>query len=114
MLTSLVLRLLLALFGMAVIATVGCQESRWGGASAVGRMPGLWRCSGGIGRYGNPNIPPGNWSPVATTRAAASPPRRCWKEVSSRVHGCRRSAAGGPLAELAEPFWVRRSSLEPV
>src|SRR5262245_10669642 len=114
MLVSLVLRLLLALFGMAVITTVGCRAMGRSGTSAAGDRgrTSAWR--GGLGRYGNPHAPPGTlWFLVATTRAAGVRPAAL-EGCRLRLRSGRGSALGSRLAVLAGVSSLRRTSLEPV
>jgi hypothetical protein len=94
--------LLWLLIGMSVVRTVGCHVPRPRG---VDHAPGpareeVSKGPGGIGRYENPHVPAGSWFPVATTRAAALPPRR-WMTVSPKRLGFSRATATGPLASLA-------------
>src|SRR2546423_804800 len=103
MLMSLVIRLLLALFRIAVSEIAGCHGLRRGLTHAAGRWRRARAWPGGIGRYGNPTFPPGVGPRVATTRAAAPPPPRRRQAAGMRGRGTRGSTASSPWAEPAGP-----------
>jgi hypothetical protein len=103
MLTTFALWLVSALIGMAVAWTVGCQGSGIAISLVPGRVrDGVFAWRRGLGQYGKSSFPAGRSLPVATTRVAASGPRR-WMTVRRDALGRRGESGGGPLAYLDDP-----------
>src|SRR4051794_30599342 len=103
MLTTFALWLVSALIGMAVAWTVGCQGSGISISLVTGRVwDGVFAWRRGLGQYGNSSFPAGCSLPVATTRVAATAPRR-WMTALWNTLGQRGESGGGPLAYLDDP-----------
>lgn len=103
MFTTIALWLVSALIGMAVARTVGCLGFDIAVLIVSGRVRhGVYAGCRGLGQYGNSSFPAGSFPPVATTRVAASPPRR-GRTVLWNPLGPRGESGGGPLASLDDP-----------